>query len=64
MEKCLSNGILDYTNLSKEERSNSYIENYNRRIKIKLSKNLYRKNKGKIYWPLFFIFYKEGRRGI
>ena len=30
--------MLDFTGLSKEVRSNSYIENYNRRIKLKLSK--------------------------
>ena len=35
MEKYILNGMLDYINLSKEERSNSYIENYNRRIKLR-----------------------------
>ena len=55
----MSNGILDYSYLSKEERSNSYIENYNRRIKTKLSKYLYGKSKYKIPWPLFLNFIKN-----
>ena len=38
---------------------NSYIENYNRRIKFKLSKYLYGKNKCKISWPLFLYFIKQ-----
>ena len=48
--------MLDYTGLPKEVRSNSYIENYNRRIKLRLSKFLYGKNKCKISWPLFLYF--------
>ena len=50
--------MLNYYLLSKEQRSNSYIENYNRRIKLKLSKYLYGKNKCKISWPLFLYFIK------
>ena len=55
-KKYIINGMLDYSGLSKEERSNSYIENYNRRIKLRLSKFLYGKNKCKISWPLFLYF--------
>ena len=53
------NGMLNYQFLSKEQRSNSYIENYNRRIKLKLSKFLYVKNKCKITLPLFLYFIKQ-----
>ena len=48
--------MLDYSIITKSQRSNSYIENYNRRIKLKLSKFLFRKNKYKISWPLFIYF--------
>ena len=54
----LANGMLNYHLLSKEQRSNSYIENYNRRIKLKLSKYLLGRNKCKISWPLFLYFIK------
>ena len=53
------NQILNYSNLKKDERSNSYIENYNRIIKIKLSKYLYGKNHCRISWPLFIYFIKN-----
>ena len=53
------NGMLNYHYLNKEQRSNSYIENYNRRIKLKLSKFLFGKNKCKITWPLFLYFIKN-----
>ena len=36
--KYINNGILNYSFLKKEQRSNSYIENYNRRIKSELCK--------------------------
>ena len=52
-------GILNYGYLKKEFRSNSYIENYNRRIKLKLSKFLYGKSKVKISWPLFLYFIRN-----
>ena len=52
-------GNLDYHYLSKELRSNSYIENYNRRIKLKLCKFLFGKNHCLITWPLFLYFMKE-----
>ena len=48
--------MLDYSTLTKSQRSNSYIENYNRKIKLKLSKYLFWKNKCKITWPLFHLF--------
>ena len=51
--------MLNYKHLSKEQRSNSYIENYNRRIKLKLSKYLYLKNKCIITRPLFLYFIKK-----
>ena len=53
--------MLNYSNIDKSIRSNSYIENYNRRIKLKLSKFLYGKNKCLITWPLllFFIINEE-----
>ena len=41
-----------------QDGSNSYIENYNRHIKLKLSKYLFGKFKTKISWP-FFIFFKR-----
>ena len=54
--KFLKNGILNYIYLIKEQRSNSYLENYNRLIKQKLSTFLYGRNKCKISWPLFLYF--------
>ena len=54
--KYFKNGSLNYKKLNKSFRSNSYIENYNRRIKLKLSKYLYGKSKTKISWPLFHHF--------
>ena len=57
-------GLLDYSEINKEFRSNSYIENYNRGIKLKLSKYLLGKNKCKITWPLFNYFIKEEENDI
>ena len=37
-EKFFKNGILNYAFASKEQRSNSFIENYNKRIKSELCK--------------------------
>ena len=48
--------MLDYSVINKSQRSNSFIKNYNRRIKLKLSKFLFGKNKVKISWPLFIYF--------
>ena len=42
------NGLLNYHYLAKEQWSNNYIENYNRRIKLKLSRYLFGKNHCKI----------------
>ena len=42
------NGLLNYHYLAKEKTSNSYIGNYNRRIKLKLSRYLFIKNHCKI----------------
>ena len=50
------NDMLNYNNISKNIRSNSYIENYNRRLKLKLSKFLYGKNKCLVTWPLLLYF--------
>ena len=55
-ESYLINGFLNYEYLKKEQRSNSYLENYNRRIKQKLSNFLYGKNKCRISWPLLLYF--------
>ena len=51
--------MLNYSYLEKKFRSNSYIENYNRRIKLKLSKFLFGKSKSKISWPLFIYFIRN-----
>ena len=51
--------MLDYSLIKKSQRSNSYIENNNRKIKLKLSKYLFGKNKCKITWPLFHLFIRE-----
>ena len=56
--------MLDYSNITKNQRSNSYIENYNRRIKLKLSKFLYGKNKCKISWLLFLYFIKNEENDV
>ena len=55
-EPYIRNGFLNYMWLKKEQRSNSYLENYNRRIKQKLSSFLYGKNKSRISWPLLIYF--------
>ena len=58
-KKFFSDGTLDYTKIDKEYRSNSYIENYNKRIKLKLSEYLFGKSKTKISLPLFNHFIRE-----
>ena len=55
-ERYFLNNMLNYSSVNKSIRSNSYIENYNRRIKLKLSKFLYGKNKCLITWPFFLFF--------
>lgn len=52
-------GMLYYIYLTKEQSSNCYIENYNHRIKLKLSKYLYGKNHCLINCPLFLFFFKK-----
>ena len=41
----IKNGFLNYNNIKKEYRCNSYLENYNRRIKQKISEFLYGNSK-------------------
>ena len=50
--------MLDYSNISMEYKSNSYIKNYNKRLKLKLSNYLYGK-KNQIIWLIFNYFIKE-----
>ena len=57
--KYFNNGCLVFNNLDIKFRSNSYIENYNGIIKLKLSKFLYGKSKTKITWPIFHYFILE-----
>ena len=57
--KYFKNGMLNYFNINRKFRSNLYIENYNRRIKMKLSNYLYGKNKIKLSWPIFLLFIKN-----
>ena len=57
--KYFTNGCLVYNNLKVKFRSNSYIDNYNRIIKLKLSKFLHGKSKTKISWPIFLYFILE-----
>ena len=52
----LKSGSLNYIYLSKKERSNSYIENYNRRIKEKLDHILAKRGRSIVVWPLFIMF--------
>ena len=54
-----SSGNLDYHYISKELRPNSYIDYYNRKIKLKLSEFLFGKNYCLITWPLFLYFIKK-----
>lgn len=62
MDTFFENNKLNYSYLNRDESSNSYIENYNRIIKLKLSKYLYRKNHCKISWPLFMHFIKKMKK--
>ena len=52
----INEGYLNYIYLKKEQRPNSYLENYSRRIKTKLSSFLYGRNKCRISWPLLIFF--------
>ena len=51
--KYLEDGSIDYTKVTKLQRCNSYIENYNKIIKNTLGKV------SKISWPKFITFIKE-----
>ena len=53
------NGMLNYSYIKKKYRSNSYIEYYNKIVKLKLSKYLFGKSKSKISWPLFLYFIRN-----
>ena len=55
----IDNGYINYFNLKKEYRSNSYLENYNRNIKLKLSEYLLGKNQCKLNWPLIIQFLRN-----
>ena len=57
--KFINNGYLYYAFITIEQRSNSFLENYNRRLIIKLSNFLYGKNKVHITWPIFIYFIKN-----
>ena len=60
MEKIIfGRNVRLYKNKKKEYHSNSYIENYNKPIKLKLSEYLFGNTKTKISWPLFNYFFKE-----
>ena len=56
--------LLDYSEINKEYRSNSYTENFNRRIKLKFSIYFLGKNRWKITWPLFNYFIREEENDI
>ena len=70
-EPIIKNGILNYAYATKEQRSNIFIENYNKRIKTELCKfnlfiilcllaeYIYGRSKTKIAWPLFLKFIKS-----
>ena len=55
-KKYLFNGMLNYINITKIERSNAYLENYNRRIRHELGPLLSKKNNSIISWPIFLSF--------
>jgi len=49
----LENAMLDYSKISKLQRCNSYLENYNKIIKSKIGNN------SKLSWPKFICFFKN-----
>ena len=57
--KYFINGSLNYIYLNKKQRSNSYLENYNKRIKQILGLFLSEKGKTVIPWPLLLTFIKN-----
>lgn len=58
-KKYFDEGSLNYIYLDKKQRSNSYLENYNRRIKDILGPFLSKRGKTVIPWPLFITFLKN-----
>ena len=52
----IENGMLNYHNIDKFRRSNSYIENYNRHLKNKLKPFIYKNKNSKIDWIFFQDF--------
>jgi hypothetical protein len=48
--------MLNYINIAKVERSNAYIENYNRSIRHECGPLLSKKNNTIILWTLFLSF--------
>ena len=55
----LDKGILNYHNIEKFKRANSFLENYNKHIKQVLSPFLYNKKKGNIESIYFLGFISE-----
>ena len=53
------NGELDYAYLTKNQRSNSYIENYNKRIKLQLANYFDGRSISIVEWPIFLKFIKD-----
>ena len=60
-EHHFKNGLLNYININRLQRTNSYIEKYNKRIREILSPYVYKIGISVIPWPLFlsFIIYEE-----
>ena len=48
--------MLNYHNIDKFRRSNSYIENYNRHLKNKLKPFIFKNKNSKIDWIFFWDF--------
>ena len=57
--KYFIDGTLNYIFLKKIQRSNSYLENYNKRIKHLIGPFLSEKGRTIIPWPLLLIFIKK-----
>lgn len=55
-KKHSESGSLNYIYIDKKQRSNSYIENYNRRIREILGPYVTKRGRSIIPWPLFLIF--------
>ena len=55
----INNWSLNYIFINKKQRTNSYLENYNRRLKDILGPSLNRRGKTIIPWPLLLVFLKN-----